>query len=221
MTADNALPLSALLRNTALEAALLAEGATTTNVDSLRAQCRQLIDDFAAALEARKVPADVASDALYMQCGLLDEMVLAHLPAEVRPQWEARPLQVERLSKHDAGEYVFERLAVRMREAPPDIELIECYATVLGLGFCGRYARDGDTQRNEIIRALNDLLAKHSPAEEPGLVVDASHTRVRDWLYRLSPWAIAGLACAAAAIVFVLIGQGLDLQAAHLLAAKT
>lgn len=221
MTTHDALPLSALLRNTALETALLADGAAATNVDSLRARCRQLVDGFAAALEARKVPADVACDALYMQCGLLDEMVLAHLPGEVRPAWEARPLQVERLGKHDAGEHVFDRLAVRMREAPLNIELIECYATVLGLGFCGRYARGGDAQRNQIVGTLSDLLAKHSPAGEAGLVVDASHTRGRDWLYRLSAWAIAGLACAAAAIVFVLIGHGLDLQVGHLLAAKT
>ena len=221
MTSDNAHPLSALLRNTALETSLLAQEAAATNVDQLRAQCRQLIERFETALDARKVPADVARDALHMQCGLLDEMVLAHLPAEVRPQWEARPLQVERLGRHDAGDYVFDRLAVRIREAPPDIELLECYAIVLGLGFRGRYSRDGEAQLAETLRALSGLLKKHVTSGDMELVVDAARTRSRDWLYRLSPWAIAGLACAATAIVFVLIGQGLDLQVSHLLTAKT
>ncbi|WP_322060981.1 DotU family type IV/VI secretion system protein [Paraburkholderia sp. J63] len=221
MTSSSPLPLSALLRNTALETSQLAQGATTNDVEDLRAQCRRLTDDFAAAMDARKVPVDVARDALYMQCGLLDETVLAHLPLESRPLWEATPLQVERYGEHDAGEQVYSRLAVRMRETPPNVELLECYATVLGLGFQGRYAREGASQRAAIIRSLNERLAKLTPSEDSGLIVDAARTHRLDWFYRLSPWAIAGLVCAAGAIVFVLIGQGLDLQVSHLLAAKT
>ncbi|WP_322028909.1 DotU family type IV/VI secretion system protein [Paraburkholderia sp. J76] len=221
MTTSSPLPLSALLRNTALETSQLAQGAATNDVEDLRAQCRKLTDDFAAAVDARKVPVDVARDALYMQCGLLDEMVLAHLPLESRQLWEATPLQVERYGEHDAGEQVYSRLAVRMRETPPNVELLECYATVLGLGFQGRYAREGASQRAAIIRSLNERLAKLTPSEDSGLIVDAARTSRFDWFYRLSPWAIAGLVCAAGAIVFVLIGKGLDLQVSHLLAAKT
>ncbi|MCP3723248.1 DotU family type IV/VI secretion system protein [Paraburkholderia sp. CNPSo 3272] len=221
MTSGRPLPLCALLRNTALEISQLAQGGTTDDVEDLRVQCRRLTDDFASAMEARKVPVDVARDALYMQCGLLDETVLAHLPAESRPLWEATPLQVERYGEHDAGEQVYSQLAARMRAAPPNVDLLECYATVLGLGFQGRYAREGAAQRAAIIRALNEQLGKLTPGEESGLVVDATGTHRFDWFYRLSPWAIAGLVCAGAAIVFVLIGQGLDLQASHLLSAKT
>lgn len=221
MTINSRIPLSALLRNTALEIAQLAQGATTSDVDDLRTQCRKLTEDLASALEARKAPVDVARDALYMQCGLLDETVLAHLPVESRPLWEAAPLQVERYGEHDAGEQVYSRLAARMREAQPNVELLECYATVLGLGFQGKFAREGASQRAAIIRSLNERLAKLSPAADSGLVVDATRTHRFDWFYRLSPWAIAGLVCATGAIVFVLIGQGLDLQVSHLLSAKT
>ncbi|WP_233874892.1 DotU family type IV/VI secretion system protein [Paraburkholderia adhaesiva] len=221
MTNGSTLPLCALLRNTALEISQLAQGATTNDVEDLRVQCRRLTDDFASALDARKVPVEVARDALYMQCGLLDETVLAHLPLESRPLWEAKPLQVERYGEHDAGEQVYNQLAVHMREAPPNVELLECYATVLGLGFQGRYAREGASQRAAIIRSLNERLANLTPSEDSGLIVDATRTHRFDWFYRLSPWAIAGLVCAAGAIVFVLIGQGLDLQVSHLLAAKT
>ncbi|MFP3675368.1 DotU family type IV/VI secretion system protein, partial [Bacillus sp. SIMBA_031] len=63
---------------------------------------------------------------------------------------EAQPLQVEQFGEHDAGKHVFDRLSERMREAPPNIELLECYATVLGLGFKGRYAREGELQRTLI-----------------------------------------------------------------------
>lgn len=221
MTINGPLPLSALLRNTALEISQFAQDTTTDDVEDLRAQCRKLTEDFASAMEARKVPVNVARDALYMQCGLLDESVLAHLPAQSRPLWEATPLQVERYGEHDAGEQVYSRLAERMREARPNVELLECYATVLGLGFQGKFAREGASQRAAIIRSLNERLEKLSPSSDSGLVVDATRTHRFDWFYRLSPWAIAGLVCAAGVIVFVLIGQGLDLQVSHLLSAKT
>ncbi len=116
MQMDRPLPLPALFRNTALEISLLAQEPVSIDVAKLRARCKQLVGELAAALAARNVPDDVARDALYMQCGLLDEAVLAHLPPENRPQWGAFPLQVERFNQHDAGEHVFERLA--------------CYATV-------------------------------------------------------------------------------------------
>ncbi|NML32729.1 DotU family type IV/VI secretion system protein [Paraburkholderia antibiotica] len=221
MTIHRQLPLCALLRDTALEISQLAQGATTNDVGNLRVQCRKLIDDFASALTARKVPTDVERDAIYMQCGLLDETVLAHLPAASRPLWEATPLQVERYGEHDAGEQVYSRLAARMREATPNVELLECYAAVLGLGFVGKYAREGASQRATIVRSLNERLEKLAPSEDSELIVDAARTHRFDWLYRLSPWALAGLACAAGAIVFVVIGQGLDLQVSHLLSAKT
>ncbi|MFL9996517.1 DotU family type IV/VI secretion system protein [Paraburkholderia sediminicola] len=221
MTTLAPLPLVALLRNTALEVSLLAQGATTESVAQLRQRGLALVKEFESALEERHASADVRHDALYAQCGLLDETVLVHLPEEVRAQWEAQPLQVERFGEHDAGEHVFDRLSERMREVPPNVELLECYATVLGLGFKGRYARDGDLQRAAVVKSLSDLLARYTTKDDDGLIVDAARTRGLDWLYRLSPWAVAGLACAAAVIVFVVVGQALDLQLSHLLSAKS
>ncbi len=215
------LPLVALLRNTALEVSLLAQGATTVAAPQLRQRCLALIQELDSALEECRVSADVRQDVLYAQCGLLDEAALRHLPEEMRSQWEAKPLQVERFGKHDAGEHVFNRLSERMREAPPNIALLECYATVLGLGFNGRYAREGELRRRAVISALSGLLAASALKGDDGLIVDAARTRRRDWFYRLSPWAVAALACAAGVIMFVVVGQALDLQVAHLLGAKS
>ncbi|CAB3751517.1 DotU family type IV/VI secretion system protein [Paraburkholderia solisilvae] len=221
MTTLAPLPLVALLRNTALEVSLLAQGATTMDVPQLRQHCLALVAEFDRALEARHAAADVRHDALYAQCGLLDETVLVHLPEASRSQWEAQPLQVERFGKHDAGEHVFDRLSERMREAPPNIDVLECYAAVLRLGFKGRYAREGESQRVAVIKTLSDLLARSAPSGDGGFIVDAARTRALDWFYRLSPWAMAGVACAAAVIVFVAVGQALDLQVSHLLAGKS
>jgi len=216
-----ALPLVALLRNTALEVSVLAQSATTESVPQLRQRCLQLIREFEKALDDHHTSADVKHDALHAQCGLLDEAALAHLPEEGRSQWEAQPLQVEKFGKHDAGERVFDRLSERMREAPPNVELLECYAAVLGLGFQGRYARERESQRAAVVKALSDLLAQSAQKGDDGLIVDTAHTRRLDWLYRLSPWAVAGLACAAAVIVFVVVGQALDTQVSYLLTGKS
>jgi type VI secretion system protein ImpK len=179
---------------------------------------QQLMAAFSAALEQRDVLADVKEDALHAQCGLLDEAVLRALPADDKPQWEAHPLQVERFGKHDAGDRVFERLTERMREALPNAELLQCYASILGLGFMGRYAREGQAQRVTLMASLDAQLEKLRPATLPAFIANRRGRRLADWFYRLSPWAIAGLGCVAAALVYLIWNRTLDLQIAHLIA---
>lgn len=220
MNATDKLSMRAMLRDTALEVSLLAQGATATSVPQLRERCLQLVRDFETALEARRLPADVREDAVYAQCGLLDEFALTYLPLEKRYEWDAQPLQVERFQNHDAGERIYQRLATRMLEPHPNTELLECYSTVLGLGFRGRYARAGEPQRAEIISALNEHLAEVSPPRL-GFIIDTTRTRGYGWLRQLSPWLIAGIACAAAALVWLAWSHALDEQIAQLLRAKT
>jgi type VI secretion system protein ImpK len=205
-----------LLRDTALFVTTLSQGDKTASVTVLRELCHQLMSEFSAALEQRGVAADVREDALYAQCGLLDEAVLRALPADDKPRWDAHPLQVERDGRHDAGERVFERLTLRVRETLPNVDLLEGYAAILGLGFMGRYAREGPEQRASLIATLNAELQKLRPAATCGFVVDRSGRRLADWFYRLSPWAIAGLGCVAAALVYLIWNQALTLQLAHL-----
>jgi type VI secretion system protein ImpK len=205
-----------LLRDTALLVTRLSQGGKTESVTVLRQRCDQLMSEFAAALQQRGVAADVREDALYAQCGLLDEAVLRALPMDNKPKWDAHPLQVERNGRHDAGERVFERLTLRMRETLPNVDLLEAYAAILGLGFMGRYARGGPAQRASLIATLNAQLEKLRPAAMGRFVIDRSGRRLADWLYRLSPWAVAGLGCVAAALVNLIWNQALTLQLAHL-----
>jgi type VI secretion system protein ImpK len=175
---------------------------------------------LSASLDQRGVASDVREDALYAQCGLLDEAVLRHLSAKERPEWDARPLQVERDGRHDAGDRVFERLAERMREVSPNLDLLEYYSAILGLGFMGRYAREGEAKRSALIASLDAQLEKLRPARRQTLIADRTGRRLADWLYRLSPWAIAGLGCVAAVLVYLIWGHALDLQLANLLSSK-
>lgn len=206
-----------LLRDTALLVTTLSQGGKSEAVTVLRQRCQQLMAQFSAALDQRGVAGDVRDDALYAQCGLLDEAVLRALPMDDKPQWDAQPLQVERFGKHDAGERVFERLTERMREAAPNADLLECYAAILGLGFMGRFAREGQAQRTSLLASLDAQLQKLRPAGTRTFIADRSGRRLADWFYRLSPWAVAGLTCVAAALVYLIWSQALDLQLAHLI----
>ncbi|RKT13448.1 type VI secretion system protein ImpK [Paraburkholderia sp. RAU2J] len=205
-----------LLRDTALLVTRLSEGGHTEDAAALRQRCQQLMASFSAALDQRGFAADVREDAEVAQCGLLDEAVLRNLSAESKPVWDAQPLQVERFGKHDAGERVFERLEQRMRQASPNTELLECYAAILGLGFMGRYAREGETKRSALITSLNAQLEKLRPVGGRPFFADRTGRRLADWFYRLSPWAIAGLACVAAAVIWLVWAQVLDAQLAQL-----
>lgn len=210
--------IRALLRDTALQVSTLNQGGIAQSVPILRKRCLELVAVFAATLEQRGIAADVREDALYAQCGLLDETILRYLPLHQKYQWDAQPLQVERFGKHNAGDYVFERLTERMRETPPNIDLLECYSAVLGLGFTGRYAREGEEKRAALIVALETQIAKLRPAVNHRLIADHGSVRPTDWLHYVSPWAIAGTGCVVAVLVYFFWSHALDVQLAHLLA---
>lgn len=205
-----------LLRDTALFVSMLTQQGASEPVEQLRRHCVQLMTAFSAALEQRGFATDVREDAQYAQCGMLDEAVLRCPSIKDRSSWEAHPLQVERFGKLDAGDHVFDRLAERLREASPNVDLLECYAAILGLGFMGRYAREGDAKRATLMATLNAKLEKLRPPATRPFIADRSGRRVADWLYRLSPWGIAGIGCIAAALVHLIWGQALDAQLAHL-----
>lgn len=207
--------MRALLRDTALEVSLLSQDAPEHSAFELRERCLRVVGDFDRALQAKQFPHDVREDAVYAQCGLLDETALRYLPDDERSEWDAQPLQVERFGNHDAGERIYERIAVRVREMPPNVALLECYAAVLGLGFLGRYAHDGELQRTELATLLNECILRAGPRPSGFTIDTAGGTRL-DWLRRLSPWTIAGIVCVVAALIWFVLGQSLDVQLANL-----
>lgn len=209
-----------LLRDTALLVTSVGSGGTVLDAANFRDRCRDVIQNFADALARRGYPDDVRREAQLAQCGLLDEAALRYLSPESRSSWELAPLQVERFKMYDAGERVIDRIEARLRETSPNVDLLECYSAILGLGFMGRYARDGETKRAELTNALNTRLEKLRPSVEQPFMTDQAKRRLTDWFYRLSPWAIAGLACIGAVIVWSVWSVTLDTQLAHIAPAK-
>jgi len=206
-----------LLRDTALFVANLSTGGTVENFNALRTRCASMVADLSAALERRGYPEDVRDDAVKAQCALLDETALQHLSHEDKPLWSAQPLQVEKFKQHDGGERVFERLEFRMRERSPQVDLLECYAAILGLGFLGRYAVHGENERQALISELNALIGRLRPEGERALMIDQPGRRFGDWFRRISPWAIAGLGCVVALVTWVIWHIALDAQLAALI----
>ncbi|MBN3722693.1 DotU family type IV/VI secretion system protein [Burkholderia sp. Ac-20379] len=209
-----------LLRDTALLVTSLASGGQTQDAHALRRQCKQLVERFASDLARRGFPDDVRSEALIAQCGLLDEAALRYLPGEFRSGWEHTPLQVEQFHLHDAGERVFERLDARLLEAAPPVALLECYSAILGMGFVGRYARSGAAERAALIESLNARLASLNTSPDRPFMTNRGGRRPSDWFYRLSPWAIAGIACLVAAVTWGAWSAALDAQLAQLVSAQ-
>lgn len=208
------------LRDTALLVTSLASGGHTEDAHALRTRCKQLVEQFANDLARRGFPDDVRNEALIAQCGLLDEAALRYLPGEFRSGWEHMPLQVEQFHLHDAGERVFERLDARLREASPPIALLECYSAILGMGFIGRYARSSAAERTALIESLNARLESLRTSPDRPFMTNRGGRRPSDWFYRLSPWAIAGIACVVAAVTWAVWSAALDAQLAHLVSAK-
>jgi type VI secretion system protein ImpK len=206
-----------LLRDTALFVATLSTGGAAEDFATLRTRCKSMVADFGAALDRRNYPEDVREDAVKAQCALLDETALQHLSEQDKPLWSAQPLQVERFKQHDAGERVFERLEFRMRERSPQVDLLECYAAVLGLGFLGRYAIHGENERQTLIAELNALIERLQPQRERSLIIDQPGRRFGDWIRRASPWAIAGIGCVVALVTWFAWHVALDAQLAALI----
>ena len=210
-----------LLQDTALLVTSLASGGTVQDAAKFRERCSQLVDEFADALAQRGYPEDVQREALVAQCGLLDEMALRHLSTEARTAWELQPMQVERFAIHDAGRRVIHCIESHLQEASPDTDLLECYATILGMGFIGRYAREGDAKRAALIAALDTRLELLRPSvEEPFMIDPAAGPQLFNGLYRLVPWIIPALVCLVAVAVWVAGSNALDAQFSQFGSAK-
>ncbi len=207
--------MRALLRDTALEVSLLLRGADPRSALQLRERCLQVVTDFDRALQAKGVPDAIREDAVYAQCGLLDEKALTYLPDDERSEWDAQPLQVERFGNHDAGQRIYERIAVRVLETPAQVGLLECYAAILGLGFLGRYASKDEPQRTELANLLNERILAARPRRS-GFVVDTTGGTRLDWLRRLSLLSSACVACVGAALIWILFAKSLDVQLSSL-----
>ncbi|RZT30856.1 DotU/TssL family secretion system protein [Cupriavidus agavae] len=203
------------LRDTALIVSELADGATTAQgFSSFRQTCQGLLARLREEMAAAGHPAAVVQDAAYAQCALLDEVALQRLAGADRDAWEREPLQVAEFNTHQAGEELVARIETRLAEPQPVLPLLVVFQTVLGLGFQGRFARDGAGAREALMRALDARLAPADHAADAHAIV-VPYARARG-LPQASPlaWVVGSLA--GAGLVYLALDRWLAASIAQL-----
>jgi type VI secretion system protein ImpK len=197
------LPLA--IRDTALTVASLHAGDFPKNkFDEFRTKCKEQVDRLEEELSEAGHAKDVIDDALYAQCALLDETVLRCLKNEDRDAWEHEPLQVTQFNSHDAGEELIKRMETRLHAPQPNVMLLLIFHTVLLLGFQGRFAVQGETERYKLLNDLSERLEHGDPKttsdDRSTVIVTAGPSR-RCWP-TLSPLAWVMLTAVLAALLY-------------------
>jgi type VI secretion system protein ImpK len=113
----------------------------------------------------------VVEDAAYAQCALLDEYALRRLTGDERSAWEREPLQVQEFQSHNAGEELIARIERRLAEAQPVIPLLVVFHAVLGLGFQGKFALEGNAARDALVHTIDERLQRAGVQKTTGPVI--------------------------------------------------
>ena len=123
----------------------VSQPAEATREDLLRVHTSEYLDALASATldrraKAAEVDASQVKLAQYALVALLDEIVLSSSwPA--REEWTSRPLQLKYFNDVTAGEGFYTRLdELRGTKDRGRLDVLEVFATCLGLGFKGKFA---------------------------------------------------------------------------------
>ncbi|OMG71027.1 DotU/TssL family secretion system protein [Burkholderia ubonensis] len=201
MTVADSLLLPVALRDTARTVTALEM--EPLPYQTLRDQCNAQIAQLRSELNSHGLPDDAISDAIYAQCALLDEAALKHLTGKVRDDWEHEPLQVVHFSSNDAGDELVRRIEKRLREPQPVRLLLAIFAAVLSLGFVGRFAVNGETPREALVRAIDERLGRTSADESNRASVApivVNHANARP--LRISPLTWVAISCFAVGLIW-------------------
>ncbi|MBB5508817.1 DotU family type IV/VI secretion system protein [Paraburkholderia atlantica] len=127
----------ALMRATALHAALLSDGAEMPAIPFWRARCSNLVETLQQQMQDRSFPATDIKEVSLAQCVLLDELTLHALPSKQHEEWLRDPLQKRFHGVRDGAALVWERIEAVVNGGGRDLAWLEFYSVLLGLGFDG------------------------------------------------------------------------------------
>lgn len=197
------------IRDTALTVAgLHARKFPQEGYAAFRSRCEAQVDALSQELRDAGHTDDVIDDALYAQCALLDEAISRCTKIEYRDLWERQQLQSTRFDSDDAGEELIRRMQVRLGSAQPDMTLLLIFHTVLLLGFRGKFADEGETERFRLMTELTERIEGKAQKRTPDNAGDAGAATVVTpgapfrWEGVLSPLVWATLVTLMAALVY-------------------
>jgi type VI secretion system protein ImpK len=179
--------------------------------ERLRQRLRDLIREAEQAAEAAGAPFEDIRDASFSVVAFLDEAILSS-EWDQKDDWLARPLQLERFDRYDAGEFFFDRVRSVLKAAHR-AEVLEMYYLCMTLGFKGKYQIHGQDELRQWIERAHEALSRApglaaaplAPRGAPREAVAAASGR------QISPWMIV----AAAACVALLVYLGMSLYISY------
>lgn len=134
---------------------------------------------------------------VYAYCALIDESVMNRdRQDDGYRKWRQDPLQARFFSTLNAGEELWERIRIALREPAPDSAVLTCLYRTLQLGFVGLYRAQDDERREDVVRALSEYVPPFELTQGESVAVSASRLRSGRRFYWLG-W-IAGIVTLAA-----------------------
>lgn len=162
------------IRDTALTVAALHTGEfPQEGYAAFRNRCEAQVDALGNELRQAQHAVDIIADAQYAQCALLDEAVLRCMKNVHRDAWERSPLQLTRFNSHDAAEELIARMQTRLSGPQPDMTLLLIFHTVLLLGFKGKFAEHGATERFRLMTELTGRIEGKGQKQMPEVATDS------------------------------------------------
>lgn len=107
---------------------------------------------------------------LYALCALLDESVMNRGSTDDGYlTWRRDPLQAHFFGTLNAGEELWERIRIQLKDPAPDLAVLTCLYRTLQLGFVGQYREENDEHREDLVRALGERVSAPPSNSSPGL----------------------------------------------------
>lgn len=194
------------------------------DIDGLRRQVLDDVQQFEHRASAAGVANDVVLTARYAICAALDEAVLS-TPWGSVSAWAQQPLLATLHHETWGGEKFFEILDRVTGQPETFLDLMEIQYLCLVFGFTGKYQvkAGGEEQLIEVRRAVARRLRERRPPPEPDLSLrwrgldDQRNPVAR----HVPPWIVAAGALALAGATFVFYYTSLEKAAAPLHAKLT
>lgn len=170
-----------------LMASQLRGGQEVRDGEGLYRQACRLVGDARSALTESGYNEASSDHMIYALCALLDESVLNRGASDDGYlAWRRDPLQAHFFGTLNAGEELWERIRMLLKETEPDTAVLTCLYRTVQLGFVGQYRAQDDDRREDIVRALSERVPPFSLAQDAPIVARASRLRSGRRLYWLS-----------------------------------
>jgi type VI secretion system protein ImpK len=205
----------------ALACAVQLRRAQEPDPNALRAEVKKLFTELDAAAAAAGKDPTLVQAVRYALCAFFDEIVLSS-SWNMRQDWASRPLQMEYFNDFTAGEEFYRKLdALRPGDDPARREAVEVYATILGLGFRGKY---GGMAGLDELRSLRARLFAELAGGKTGPQPLSLHWQVEEHLpqmvQRVPAWVFATIAAGGLLLLFVVLRVWLNANETSFLEGK-